>query len=259
MIPTTNDPTPAASAAKPRALGAVLFDMDGTLIDTEAFWHRSETAIVESYGKTWTEEQGLALIGLPVDHAAATIVAQTGIPLDPVEYRERMIAGVLAIEEVEGLPWLPGALELLTALRDAGVPCALVTSSYRRLTTRLQEEAPVGALHAVVAAEDVANHKPAPDPYLRGAQLLGVDPARCVAVEDSPAGLAAAAAAGCRVIGIPRSVPLPEGLADGPSGARAASLTQLDVGVLERFAAGGPLRPRGTATQTSARTPSSAR
>lgn len=212
----------------------VLFDMDGTLIDTEPFWQRSEEAIVAQYGKTFTEEEGLDLIGKPIDHAARTIVESKNLPLDPHEFQDRMIQGVLDIEAAEGVPWRPGALALLEALAAEGVPCALVTSSYRRLTMPMLAQAPAGALRAVVVAEDVSRAKPDPEPYRLGAQRLGLAPARCVAIEDSPSGVHAALAAGCRTLGIPVSVPLPA----EPGLSFAASMTQIDLPVLARLAAG---------------------
>ena len=173
----------------------------------------------------------------PIDWAAARALEMTGAPMSVEELVEGQVAGVLRIEAEEGLPWRPGAVELLTALRDAGVPCALVTSSYRPLTTQMVQDAPQGVFGAIVPADDVANHKPHPEPYLTGARLLGVDPARCVAIEDSPAGATAALAAGCRTIAVPDHVDIPA----APGLSYAASLEQLDLPTLAAIGAGQTL------------------
>lgn len=211
--------------------------MDGTLVDTEPLWHRAEVWIVEGYGRTWTHEQTLPFIGKPILDSAAEIVRVTGIPLSPQEMCDRMVEGLLALEATEGLPWRPGAPDLLTALRDAGIPCAVVTSSFRRLTTHVVGGAPMGALAGVVSADDVANLKPHPEPYLAGAALLGLDPARCVAIEDSTSGSASALAAGCRTIAVPDVADV----AARPGLSFAASLAQLDLDVLARIAGGETL------------------
>lgn len=225
----TTDQPPA-----PDVPTAVLFDMDGTLIDTEPFWHRAQERIFAGHGITWTEAQSDALIGEPVDWAAARMLETTGAPMTVAELVEAMVAGVLRIEEEEGLPWRPGAVDLLTALRDAGVPCAVVTSSYRRLTERIAVDAPAGVFATIVPADDVAHHKPHPEPYLTGAARLGADPARCVVIEDSPAGVAAALAAGCPTIAVPNHVPIP----DAPGLSYATSLAQLDLPTLAAIGAG---------------------
>ena len=123
------------------------------------------------------------------------------------------------------VPWQPGALELLAALVAAGVPCALVTMTYRDLALQIIADAPDGTFTVVVAGDDVAHGKPDPEPYLRAAELLGVDITRCVVFEDSPTGLAAGHAAGAAVIGVQHVVDV----AAAPGRSRLRSL--LDIGV----------------------------
>jgi HAD superfamily hydrolase (TIGR01509 family) len=106
------------------------------------------------------------------------------------------------------LPWRPGARELLAECRHAGIPCALVTMSWRPLADAVIASAPTGSFAASITGDEVTNGKPGPEPYAAAAAALGVDPRRCVAIEDSPTGVASATAAGCATLGVPHVVPL---------------------------------------------------
>jgi HAD superfamily hydrolase (TIGR01509 family) len=106
------------------------------------------------------------------------------------------------------MPWRPGALELLHALRRAGVPRGLVTMSYRPLADAVVDALPAGTFQVVVTGEEVRRGKPDPEPYLTAAARLGVDPASCVVVEDSPSGVGSGLAAGCAVVAVPHEVPI---------------------------------------------------
>jgi HAD superfamily hydrolase (TIGR01509 family) len=139
----------------------------------------------------------------------------------------RLLADVVA--HVGGdVTWQAGALDLLSALHRAGVPTALVTMSWRPLVDPVLAALPVGAFDVVVTGDEVDNGKPHPEPYLRAASMLRVDPTRCVAIEDSPSGAASAEAAGCAVLVVPHMVPVP----DGPGRTSAASLEGIDVAAL---------------------------
>ncbi len=189
-------------------LAAVLLDMDGTLVDTEPDWIACEQALVASYGGTWTDEDAHNLVGTALLAAAGTIAAVGGVPLPPEEIVQRLLDGV--IERVRRrIPWMPGASELLDDLGKAGVPVALVTMSYRRLADAVLEGLPPGTFGAVVTGDEVREGKPHAEPYLRAAALLGVDPRRCVAIEDSPTGVASAEAAGCVTVAVKGVAPVP--------------------------------------------------
>lgn len=209
---------------------AVLWDMDGTLIDTEPYWEMEERSLVEEYGGTWSHEQAMALVGNPLLVSAEYIRANSPVTLSPVEITERMQAGVAAAMARQ-MPWRPGAFELLTALRDAGVRCALVTMSWRPMVDVLLAAVPEGLFEVVVTGDVVSRGKPDPEAYLTAAARLEVDPAHCVAVEDSPSGVGAALAAGARTILVPHLVEVPDlpGLARVPSlvGVRPEDLWQL--------------------------------
>jgi HAD superfamily hydrolase (TIGR01509 family) len=225
---------PVTTSASPAAPGpaAVLWDMDGTLVDTEPFWIRAETELVTAHGGTWTDDDARSLFGSDLLDAAAHLRRVAGIATGPVALAEQMMDRVA--EQMAGTPpWQPGALHLLAALADAGIPSVLVTMSWRRLVSKVVDLLPVGAFAATVAGDEVERGKPHPEPYLVAADLLAVDPAACVAIEDSPTGARSARAAGCKVLGVPHLVDIPAHLLH----ARAASLAEVDVATLRAIAA----------------------
>ncbi len=189
---------------------AVLWDMDGTLVDTEPYWIATEFALAEEYGGTWSHEDALRLVGNDLLESGRYIRDRMPLPLSAEEVVERLLDGVVAAVQRE-VPWRPGARELLAALGDEGVPCALVTMSYERFTAPILATLPEGSFQAVVTGDQVSRGKPDPEPYLRAAELLGVDPADCVAIEDSNTGCRSAEAAGCTVLAVPHHVPVEPG------------------------------------------------
>ena len=188
-----------------RPPAAVLWDMDGTLIDTEPYWMAAEHELVEAYGGVWTERQARMLVGFDLIDAARIIAEQGPVPLAPERIVDELLARVTARLERE-IPWRPGARTLLRELHARGIDCALVTMSWRSAVEPMLAQLPPDTFAAVVCGDEVPEGKPSPVPYQRAAELLGVDPADCVAIEDSPTGVASARAAGCRVLGVPNVV-----------------------------------------------------
>jgi HAD superfamily hydrolase (TIGR01509 family) len=201
--------------------------MDGTLVDTEPYWMATEREIVASFGHEWPDHHAHAIVGFDLLDAGAYIAEHGPVPLEPREIVDRLLDGV--IEKVRReIPWRPGARELLADLRAAGVPCALVTMSWRRFVEPVLAELPGGSFDAIVTGDEVSRGKPHPEPYLLAAHELGVAPDQCVAIEDSPTGVRSAVDAGCRVIGVPNVRSIPE-----RSGATIVrSLRSLDAGSL---------------------------
>ncbi len=194
-----------------RALRAVLWDMDGTLVDTEPYWIAREHEIVDQYGNgAWNHEHGLALVGRDLRDSAAYMREHGDLPLGIDEIVELLLDGVVARVR-EAVPWRPGARELLADLAAAGVPCALVTMSWTRFTDAVVPLLPAGSFATVVAGDQVTHGKPHPEPYLIAAERLGVAPHDCIAIEDSPTGVRSADAAGCCTLAVPNVVPIPEG------------------------------------------------
>lgn len=197
--------TPPESAAGPRA---VLWDMDGTLVDTEPYWIAVETEIAAARGYAWTPEDAMELVGNDLLVSGAAIKAKVGMEESPAEIVEMLLDGVVEAVRRE-IPWRPGARELLVALQAAGVPCALVTMSYQRFVDPILEQLPADTFRVVVTGDMVTEGKPHPEAYLTAAAALGLEPTDCVAIEDSPTGARSAEAAGCRLLVVPNHVPVP--------------------------------------------------
>lgn len=192
-----------------RLPAAVLWDMDGTLVDTEPYWMAGERSLVEAHGGVWTDEHAKQLVGNDLMVSAEYILAHSPIELTPIEIVHELLAGVVA-RVTEQVPWRPGARELLASCVAAGVPCALVTMSWESLATTVVDKLPKGSFAAIVTGDAVSHGKPHPEPYLAAARLLGVDLGACIAIEDSPPGVASAVAAGIPTIAVPHHVAVPE-------------------------------------------------
>lgn len=188
---------------------AVLWDMDGTLVDTEPYWMVAEYELVEEYGGTWTDELALALVGNPLLVSAQFLIDNSPVTLTPEQVVHRMQSRV--VEQIaDEVPWRPGARELLAAGREAGVPAALVTMSWTDLARAVGDATEPGSFELLVTGDLVTHGKPHPEPYLTAAARLGVDPTACVALEDSPTGVRSAVAAGVPTLAIPHHVAIPE-------------------------------------------------
>lgn len=187
-------------------LQAVLFDMDGTLVDTERLWWEAVESVA---GRALGEADEPDVLGRPVEHTAQWLAHASGRPAAGLaaelhrEFADRVRTGIVP---------RPGALDLLDALAAADVPTALVTASPRAVAGLVLDALGPGRFAASVTADDTGRTKPAPDPYLAACRALGVDPAACVAVEDTETGVASAEAAGCAVLAVPSLAPI----ADAP-------------------------------------------
>jgi HAD superfamily hydrolase (TIGR01509 family) len=203
---------------------AVLWDMDGTLVDTEPYWFEAEFELAAAYGFPWSEAQALAMVGNPLPVSAAGMIEEFGLAVTPELIVDQLLDAV--VERIERVvPFRPGALELLTELAEHEIPCGLVTMSYRRFVAPVLSALPEGTFVTVVTGETVEQGKPHPEAYLTAAANLGVRPEDCVAIEDSDPGAASAAAAGCAVLVVPHHVAVPP----GPSRSFATTLSEVDV------------------------------
>ena len=189
------------------APAVVLWDMDGTLVDTEPFWMAAETPLVERFGGTWTHADALGMVGLALEDSAR-LLQNAGVPWGVDEIIAHLTDEVLRQLAREGVPFRPGARELLADLRSEGIQTALVTMSMRRMALSIVDLIDFPAFDVVVAGDDVERPKPHPDPYLQACAALGVDIAHAVAIEDSPNGLRSAIASGAVTLGVPLMVPL---------------------------------------------------
>jgi len=191
------------SATNPQA---VLWDLDGTIIDSEPYWLLSEQRMVEEFGGTWSEADGMALVGSGLTFAA-TEMQRHGVTLPVDVIVQRMVDEVDAMI-AEQIPWREGARELLDSIHAAGIPQVIVTMSYRSTAHFIANA--VGIFAAVVSGEDVTHPKPHPEPYLVGAAAVGAEPRLCVALEDSIPGNASAVAAGVVTIAVPLHIAIPD-------------------------------------------------
>jgi HAD superfamily hydrolase (TIGR01509 family) len=182
--------------------------MDGTLVDTEPYWIAAEYRLVEGFGGSWSDEHAHAVIGKPLLVSANYIREHGRVPLSPEQIVDRLLAAVIA-DTRRRVDWRPGTLALLAQMKAAGLPTAMVTMSYRNLAGTVAELLPAGSFDTLVCGDDVRNGKPDPEPYLLAASRLGVPAERCLAIEDSPSGIASAEAAGCLVVAVPNQVPVP--------------------------------------------------
>lgn len=190
---------------------AVLWDMDGTLVDSEKLWDLALQELYRRRGAVLTAEVRESTVGGSADDVMAIVYADLGLAPD-AESVTREIDWLHAYtgELFEaGLPWQPGARELLDALTAEGVPMALVTNTRRDLTEQALKSIGRHYFSATVCGDEVARGKPAPDAYLRAAELIGFDALDCVAIEDSVAGTVAAEAAGCAVVVVPNDIEVP--------------------------------------------------
>jgi HAD superfamily hydrolase (TIGR01509 family) len=220
------DPLPAA----------VLWDMDGTLIDSERLWEISLQQVADELGGAIGPQARLDLVGADIDTSILVLLAEVGLPVSSslvARTHERLVARTATLLAA-GVDWLPGALEALHAVRASGVPTALVTNTGRQLAELALDRIGREFFDVTVCGDEVPAGKPAPDPYLRAAELLGVRVSGCVAIEDSPNGALSAERAGAAVIVVPGQVPVP----DGPRRTRRDGLVGLTTAELAAAVSG---------------------
>ena len=207
---------------------ALLFDMDGLLVDTERTWFAVESEVMADLGAPWGPEHQAALVGGPLEKSVQYMLDHAGrSDVSPAELRLVLLDGMVRHLRAGPVNWQPGAQRLLAEAAAAGVPRALVSSSLRPVVDAVLDA--IGRHHfgVTVSGDDVEQTKPHPDPYLLAAHLLGVPPRDCVALEDSETGATSAVSAGCVTVVVPSLVPVPPEVGHH----HAASLTELDLGL----------------------------
>ena len=187
----------------PEQIEAVVFDMDGVLVDTEHLWDEVREELTGEWGGRYTPEAQQAMMGMSSREWSRYLHDVVGLREPPDVINREVVRRMLARYEAD-LPVVPGAVQAVRGLAEAGFRLALASSSNRELIDTVLRELGLTELFEVtVSSEEVARGKPAPDVYVEAAARLGVDPARCVAVEDSASGIRSAHAAGMRVIAYP--------------------------------------------------------
>ena len=211
-------------------LRAVLFDMDGTVVDSEHLWAHAMRMIAADLGGTLTEEALARTTGLSVPASVDLMLTELGSDLPHEQATEQLLARTADVFAAE-LMWQPGAQELIDALRAEGVTTALVTNSPRVVVDVAMERLGGHRFDRAVCGDEVSVHKPDPEPYLTAMSMLDLPAEQCLAVEDSPSGTAAAVAAGIPVLVVPSEVDVP----DGPGRIFAASLLEATVDELRHI------------------------
>ena len=219
---------------KTGALAAVLFDMDGTLVDSEKVWQVALDELASELGGRLSTAARLSMVGTTTPEAIAILHRDLGVigrsvPDDGELLESRMMTLVR-----DGLMFRPGAYELLTSVRTEGVKTALVTATVRRIVEVMLDTIGRDNFDVVVTHDDVANGKPHPEPYATAAAALGIDPRDCVAIEDSVTGSSSALAAGCAVVVVPSEIDLSH--LQGVT--HVESLVSVDVAMLRQLVAG---------------------
>jgi HAD superfamily hydrolase (TIGR01509 family) len=218
---------------------AVLFDMDGLLVDSEHTWYAVETEVMAVLGGPWGPEHQAALVGGPLAHSAQYMLDLSGrSDVDATEVARMLLDGMVDHLRRAPVGWMPGAQNLLEEVGAAGVPRALVSSSSRLVMDAVLDAVGRGNFDVTVSSGDVERTKPHPDPYLRAAEHLGVAAGFCVALEDSAPGATSARAAGCVTVVVPSVSAVPSALAD----LLVPSLETVDLGLLSDLVE--TLRPR---------------
>jgi HAD superfamily hydrolase (TIGR01509 family) len=216
--------------------GAVLFDMDGLLVDSEPIWTIAEERVSSALGGEFTPELKASMIGKRIDLAVAILLKGLNTPqalaADPLDVGA-MLMTEMAELLADHVPLQPGAVELLDELAAARIPLALVSSSYRLLVDAALKSVGAHRFTVSIAGDEVTHGKPDPEPYLTAARALGVVPARCVVLEDAPAGMESAVAAGCACVYVP-TFPALGKLPDRV--VLAPSLKDVDLALLARLA-----------------------
>ena len=189
-------------------MSAILFDMDGTLIDSEPLWLEAEIEIMEELGCNWDQQDQINCLGGPIDKTENYMQDRSN-NIKPFGYFTEKLDDVMEKKLSTKLKLIPNALEIINDCKRSELKIALVTASSGRLMKAVLKRFPVGIFDAVVSYDDVKRSKPDPEPYLLAAKTLGVDITNCVVLEDSLTGVQSGLNAGAQVIGIPHLVKMP--------------------------------------------------
>lgn len=191
---------------------AVLFDMDGTIVDSEELWLEAEIRTMRELGAPWGPEDQAHCLGGPLERVADYMVLRAGSQVPAETVGRRLLAEVLGLVLAVPPLWRPGARDLIRDCRMHDVPCALVSASWRELmdavVAAVESDLGYQPFGVIIAGDEVSASKPHPEPYLAAARAFGVDIARCVAIEDSPTGVRSAHESGAFTVAVPHLVPI---------------------------------------------------
>lgn len=205
-------------------LKAVLWDHDGTLVDTEPYWIEAELALAKEFNVPWTYEDALGLVGNPM-RESARIMRAAGVDMEIDPIVERLVDDVCVLMDERGIPWMPGVQDLFAEMADANLPAAIVSNAWRKVVEKTAAGLPEGVVQYILAGDEMVVAKPDPWPYAHAAEVLGVAPENAIAIEDSGPGTLGAENAGIPVLVVRGHQIVPS----GPNRSRVVSLADIDL------------------------------
>lgn len=217
-------------------LKAILWDHDGTLVETEPYWIEAELELATIHNITWTEEDALQCVGSPMRESALRLqLAGVQMEIDPIV--EWLVDRVDELMDQKGILWMPGVPEIFAACAAEGIPCAIVSNAWRKVVEKTASGLPAGVVKYILAGDEMIVAKPDPWPYAHAAEVLGVAPENCIAIEDSLAGTLSAEAAGIPVLVVRGVQPVPA----GPLRSRVIDLSDITLDHLRQIVNGSQL------------------
>lgn len=217
-------------------LKAVLWDHDGTLVDTEPYWIEAELALAAQFNVPWTEEDAVAVVGSPMSETARRMQV-AGLPMENEAIILELCSRVITSIDEKGIRWLPGVLDLFEEIAEAGIRCAIVSNAWRSVVEKTAAALPEGVVEFMLTGDEMKYAKPDPWPYRTAAEALGVPVENTIAIEDSISGTLSAEAAGIPVLVVPSVAEVPE----APGRSRASSLSDVSLDTFRAIVAGDVL------------------
>jgi HAD superfamily hydrolase (TIGR01509 family) len=214
-------------------LKAVLWDHDGTIVDTEPYWIESELELAAQFGAAWTEEDAVSVVGSPMAESARQMRA-AGVDMEIDAIIDHLCARVVELIDEKGIRWLPGVTDLFNEIAEAGIRCAIVSNAWRSVVEKTAAALPPGVVEYTLTGDEMKFAKPDPWPYRTAAEALGVPVENTIAIEDSVSGTLSAEAAGMPVLVVPSVADVPE----APGRSRATSLADVNLDTLRAIVAG---------------------
>lgn len=191
-------------------LKAILWDHDGTLVETEPYWIEAELELAAKFDVTWTEEDALDCVGSPMRESARRMQA-AGVKMDIDPIVEWLVDRVDQLMDEKGILWMPGVQELFAQCAEENIPCAIVSNAWRKVVEKTASGLPAGVVKYMLTGDEMIVAKPDPWPFAHAAKVLGVKPDECIAIEDSLPGTLSAEAAGIPVLVVRGVLPVPPG------------------------------------------------
>ena len=191
-------------------LKAILWDHDGTLVETEPYWIEAELELAAQFNVTWTEQDALNCVGNPMLETGR-LLQNAGVDLEPHEIVDWLVDRVDGLMDEKGILWMPGVQELFAECADQNIPCAIVSNAWRKVVEKTTAGLPQDVVKFMITGDEMIVAKPDPWPFAHAAEVLGVAPENCIAIEDSLPGTLSAESAGIPVLVVRGHAPVPPG------------------------------------------------